>query len=208
MQRPSGTPSAGVVPSAGNQPPVPGEQHCRGHREHLAPPAAGDQPQQCREPQSVGRLVTDPADLAAQHSVLVPDHQELSILGHLPPGQYRQATQQAAYKQVDDRNDHSAMIPAHQSGQAQSSNRAPQGRLVQFGPIGLDQPSEPLPIWLRSAIAAGSSPATRLFIQSAVRLASGQDISGHGYRRGHSLGCAGAGLVLAGRRTRVRPAAA
>jgi hypothetical protein len=28
---------------------------------------------QCREPQPVGRLVADPADLAAQHRVLVPE---------------------------------------------------------------------------------------------------------------------------------------
>ena len=49
------------------------------------------------------------------------------------PGQHRQAAQQAAYEQVDDRNDHSAMIPARQSGQAQSSNRAPQDRSASGG---------------------------------------------------------------------------
>src|ERR1019366_7208693 len=42
------------------------------------------------------------------------------------PGQHRQAAQQAADGQVDDRNDHSAMIPGRQPAQAQSSNRAPQ----------------------------------------------------------------------------------
>jgi hypothetical protein len=35
--RPAGTPPAGVVPSAGDQPPVPGEQCRRGHHEHLLP---------------------------------------------------------------------------------------------------------------------------------------------------------------------------
>jgi len=35
--RPSGTPPAGVVPLVGDQPPVPGEQRRRGHREHLTP---------------------------------------------------------------------------------------------------------------------------------------------------------------------------
>jgi hypothetical protein len=34
----------------------------------------------CREPQPVGGLVPDPADLAAQHRVLVPEHQEFGIL--------------------------------------------------------------------------------------------------------------------------------
>src|ERR1019366_2431407 len=36
--------AAGVVPSAGDQPPVPGEQRRRGHREDLAPSPPGDQP--------------------------------------------------------------------------------------------------------------------------------------------------------------------
>jgi hypothetical protein len=54
----------------------------------------------------------NPADLTAQHSVLVPEHQQLGILGHLGPGQHHQATQQTTYKLVDGRNDHSAMVPA------------------------------------------------------------------------------------------------
>jgi len=81
---------------------------------------------QCREPQPVARLVTDPAALAAQHGVLVPEHQEPGIRGQLAPGQHRQATQQTADKQADDPNDHSAMIPARQPAQARSGNRAPQ----------------------------------------------------------------------------------
>jgi hypothetical protein len=39
-----------------------------------------NQPGQCREPQPVARLVPDPADLAAQHRVLVSQHQEFGIL--------------------------------------------------------------------------------------------------------------------------------
>src|SRR5215472_1326084 len=69
-----------------------------------------------------------PADLAAQDRVLVPEHQELSVLGCLVPRQHRQAAEQAAYEQVDNRNDHSAIIPAGKSIQARSSNRAPHGR--------------------------------------------------------------------------------
>ncbi len=81
---------------------------------------------QCRQPQPVARLVADPANLAAQDRVLVQENQKLCILGHLPPGQHHQTIQQAAYEQVNDRNDHSAMIPARSSTQAQSINRAPQ----------------------------------------------------------------------------------
>ena len=125
--RPSGTPSAGVVPFAGDQPPVPGEQRRRGHSEDLTPPAPGDQPEQCREPEPVARLVANPADLAVQHRVIVPQHQEFGIPGHLTPGQHHQATQQTALKQVDGREDHSGMIPARQAVQARSSNRASQG---------------------------------------------------------------------------------
>jgi hypothetical protein len=70
------------------------------------------------QPQPVARLVTDPAGLAAQDSILVPQYQELSVLGRLGPGQHRQAAQQTANKQVNDRNDHPAMIPARQPSQA------------------------------------------------------------------------------------------
>ena len=54
------------------------------------------------------------------------EHQEFGVLGHLAPGQRRQAAQQTTDEQVDDRNDHSAMIPADQAAQAGSSNRTPQ----------------------------------------------------------------------------------
>jgi hypothetical protein len=75
----------------------------------------GDQPGQCREPQPAGRLAADPADLAAQHRVLVPEHQELGIPGRLTPGQHHQAAEQTACEQADHREDHSAMIPARKT---------------------------------------------------------------------------------------------
>ena len=92
-------------------------QRRRGHREHLGPSAPGDQAGQCRKPQLVGRLVADPAGLAAQHRVLVPEHQEFGVLGHLTPGQHHQTAEQTTYEQVDDRNDHSWMIAAGKSDQ-------------------------------------------------------------------------------------------
>jgi hypothetical protein len=116
--RPSRVPSACVVPLARDQSPVPGEQGRRGHREYLATPAAGDQLRQGREPQPVGGLVPDPADLAAQHCVLMPEPEKLGILGHLAPRQHRQAAEEAAREEVADREDHPAMIPARQAAQA------------------------------------------------------------------------------------------
>jgi hypothetical protein len=71
-------------------------------------------------PRSIERaLVADPADLAAQHLVLVPQYQESGILGCLTPGQHHQATEQATHNQLDSREDHSGMIPARQGRPSQ-----------------------------------------------------------------------------------------
>jgi hypothetical protein len=79
----------------------------------------GNQSRQCRKPQPAARLVADPAGLTAQHRVLVPQHQQLGIYGHLTPGQHHQAAGQATREQIDDREDHPAMIsnPAGHRGE-------------------------------------------------------------------------------------------
>jgi hypothetical protein len=59
--------------------------------------------------------VTDPANLAAQHRVVVPEHQEFGILGHLTPGQHHHTAEQTAHEQVDAREDHSGMISARKT---------------------------------------------------------------------------------------------
>ncbi len=46
----------------------------------FGPAAAGEEPCQRSEPHPVGRLVPYPAGVAAQHRVLVPEHQQFSIL--------------------------------------------------------------------------------------------------------------------------------
>jgi hypothetical protein len=89
---------------------VPGEQRRWGNREHLGPPTPWDQPGKRRQPQPVSWLISDAAALAAQHH-------ELGILGHLAPGQNYQTAEQTTYDQVEDRKDHSGMIPAHNTGQ-------------------------------------------------------------------------------------------
>jgi hypothetical protein len=63
---------------------------------------AGDQPGQGCEPQAVGWLIPDPAGLAAQHGVIVPQRQEFGFLRHVAPGQQHQAVEQAACEQVGD----------------------------------------------------------------------------------------------------------
>jgi hypothetical protein len=70
----------------------------------------GNQPGQRREPQPVARLVADPADLSAQHRVLMTQHQQLGVPGHPTSTPHHQASEQAAREHVDDREDYAAMI--------------------------------------------------------------------------------------------------
>jgi hypothetical protein len=126
--RPSGTPAAAVVPFACHQLSVPGEQRRRRHREHLRPPPPRDQLRQRSEPQPVARLVADPAGLAAQHRVLVPEHQQFGVLGHLTPGQHRSprrtgSVQGSRRLRRSFRDDPS---PEDSASQAGSSNRGSQ----------------------------------------------------------------------------------
>jgi len=43
------------------------------------------------------------------YRVLMPQHQQLRILGHLTPGQHHQAAEHATREQIDDREDHPAI---------------------------------------------------------------------------------------------------
>ena len=53
-----------------------------------------------------------PGRSTAKHRVLVSQHQQFGVLGHLVPGYHHEAVEQAAREQVEDREDHPAMIPA------------------------------------------------------------------------------------------------
>jgi hypothetical protein len=50
------------------------------HGKDAGPAPAGEEPCQRGEPHPVGRLVPHPADIAAQHRVLVPEDEQPSIL--------------------------------------------------------------------------------------------------------------------------------
>ena len=65
---------------------MPGQQRRWRHGEDFGPAAVGDEPGQRGEPYPVGRPVTYPADLAAQHRVLVPEYQQFSILRQVRAG--------------------------------------------------------------------------------------------------------------------------
>jgi len=49
----------------------------------LGPAAAGNQPRQRGEPHPISRLVPDPPGVPPQHRVLMPEHQQLSILSQV-----------------------------------------------------------------------------------------------------------------------------
>ena len=76
-------PPARVVLVAG-QFAMPGQQRRRRHGKDSGPRPARYEPCQSGEPHPVGGLVTHPADVAAQHRVLVPEHEQLSILRQVP----------------------------------------------------------------------------------------------------------------------------
>ena len=76
--------AAGLAPPArvvlsGGQFAVPGQQRRWRHGEDADPAPAGDEPSQRSEPGPVARLVSHPACVAAQHRVLMPEHQQLSV---------------------------------------------------------------------------------------------------------------------------------
>src|SRR5207247_5109596 len=78
--RPSGTPPARVVPPAGR--PAAGARRAAspGSPRTPRPTGGGGSAGIVPRATAVARLVADPADLAAQDCVLVPEHQQLGIL--------------------------------------------------------------------------------------------------------------------------------
>jgi len=91
---------------------VPGQQRRWRHGEDLRPAPPGEEPRQRREPQPVSRVIPDPADVAAEHRVLVPEHQQLSSLCPVTAKQQRGQTEDPARQQVDDLEQHPASQPS------------------------------------------------------------------------------------------------
>jgi len=71
---------------ARSQPAVPGQQRRWRNREDGGPAPAGYEPCQRGEPHAVSRPVPDPAGVAAQHRVLVAEHEQLGILCQVAAG--------------------------------------------------------------------------------------------------------------------------
>ena len=103
--------AAGVVLPRG-QLAVPGQERCWRHGEDLGPAPAGEKPGQRGEPHPVSRLVPHTAGVAAQHRVLVPEHQQLSFLRPVPAEHQDSQAEYPANQQVDDLEQHPASQPS------------------------------------------------------------------------------------------------
>jgi hypothetical protein len=108
---------------------VPGQQRRWRHGEDLRPAPSGEEPRQRREPYPVGQVVPDPADVAAEHCVLVPEHQQLSSLCPVVAEHQRSRTEDPARQQVDDLEQHPASQPSRRPGCWRSGRSAPQSSI-------------------------------------------------------------------------------
>ena len=91
---------------------VPGQERRGRHGEDPGPAPARQEPCQRGEPHPVGRLVPYPADVPAQHRVLVPEHQQLSILRPVAAEHQDGQAEYPARQQVDDLEQHPASQPS------------------------------------------------------------------------------------------------
>jgi len=87
---------------------VPGQERRGRDGEDIGPAPAGHEPRQRGEPHPVGRLVPDPGGVPAQHRVLVPEHQQLSVLRQVLAGYQDSQAEYPADQQVDALEQHPA----------------------------------------------------------------------------------------------------
>jgi hypothetical protein len=102
---------AGLAPLARvvlfrGQPAVPGQQRRGRDRNDLTPAPARYEPCQRREPGPVSGLVPRPADVAAQHRVLVAQDQQLGVLGQITTEQHDQQPEHGTDDHVNEGEDH------------------------------------------------------------------------------------------------------
>jgi hypothetical protein len=90
------------------QPAVPGEQRRGRHGEDFGPASTRYKPRQRSEPGPVSWLVPHPAGLPPQYRVLMPEHQQLSILRQATVEHQDDQAEYPAREQVDDLEQHSA----------------------------------------------------------------------------------------------------
>jgi hypothetical protein len=89
----------------------------------------GEEPCQCGEPHPVGWLVPHPADVAAKHRVLVPEHQQLSGLRPVSAEYQNSDAEWPARQQVGDLEKHPASQPLPQPACWRSGRSAPRSSI-------------------------------------------------------------------------------
>ena len=94
------------------QPAVPGQQRRWRHGEDFGPAPARYKPRQRGEPGPVGGSVPHPAGVSPQHRVLVPEHQQFSILRQVAAEHQDGQAECPACEQVDDLEQHPASQPS------------------------------------------------------------------------------------------------
>jgi hypothetical protein len=96
---------ARIRPFPLDQAAVPGQQRARRH-DAVQPQVPRQQPRQGGEDGAVSPIRPRPRDLPAQHSDLVPQHQDLRILRGVTARQERQPAEHPGHEQVDEANEH------------------------------------------------------------------------------------------------------
>ncbi len=84
---------------------MPGEQGARRH-DPVQPEASGQQPRQRGDHGAVGPVRLRARHLTAQHRDLVPQHQDLRVLGSVAPRKERQPAEQPGHEEIDEAKEH------------------------------------------------------------------------------------------------------
>jgi hypothetical protein len=98
-------PAAGIRPGVGDQAAVPAQQGLGGDQE-AGPVGSWQHAADGGEQGSIGRLQPRSLDLAAQHSELMAQHQDLEVLGGVAAGEQCEQLDGAAQGQVGESGQH------------------------------------------------------------------------------------------------------
>ena len=90
---------------------LPGQERRRRHREDPGPASARQEPCHRSEPHPVGRVIPYPADIPAQHRVLVPEYEQLGVFRPVSAEHQDGQAKHPARQQVDDLEQHPASQP-------------------------------------------------------------------------------------------------
>jgi hypothetical protein len=97
--------SARVRPLPLDKASVPGQQGARSH-DPVQPQLPRQQPRQGGEHGTVSPVRPRPGNLTTQHRDLMPEHQDLGVLGSVASRKERQPAERPDHEQVDEANEH------------------------------------------------------------------------------------------------------